>query len=45
MLPALREWTGDSLPALAELGYEGETPILVLPIKMDEDHRPHGQCQ
>jgi hypothetical protein len=32
MLPALREWTGDDLPALADLGYEGED-VFVLPIK------------
>jgi hypothetical protein len=33
MLPALREWTGDDLPALADLGYEGEPDVFVLPIK------------
>ncbi len=33
MLPALREWTGDDLPALADLGYEGEEDVFTLPIK------------
>jgi hypothetical protein len=33
MLPALREWTGDDLPALADLGYEGEPDVFTLPIK------------
>jgi hypothetical protein len=33
MLPALRLWTGDDLPVLADLGYEGEASILVLPCK------------
>jgi hypothetical protein len=33
MLPALREWTGDDLPVLTDLGYEGEAAILTLPIK------------
>ncbi|MEV0272451.1 transposase family protein [Hamadaea sp. NPDC050747] len=33
MLPALREWTDDDLPALADLGYEGEPDVFILPIK------------
>ncbi len=33
MLPALREWTGDDLPTLADLDYEGEPDVFVLPIK------------
>ncbi len=33
ILPALREWTGDDLPALADLGYEGEPDLFTLPIK------------
>jgi hypothetical protein len=33
MLPALREWTGEGLPALADLGYEGEHDTFTLPIK------------
>lgn len=32
ILPALRQWTGDDLPALADLGYEGED-VFTLPIK------------
>src|SRR4051812_31812335 len=38
MLPALHAWTGDELPALADLGYEGED-ILVLPIKKPKGGR------
>jgi hypothetical protein len=38
MLPALREWTGHGLPALADLGYQGEPDTFVLPIK-----KPAGQ--
>jgi DDE superfamily endonuclease len=38
MLPALHTWTGDELPALADLGYEGED-ILVLPIKKPKGGR------
>ena len=37
MLPALREWTGDDLPVLADLGYEGEAATFVLPIKKPAD--------
>jgi len=37
MLPALREWTGDDLPALADQGYEGEAATFVLPIKKPAD--------
>jgi hypothetical protein len=33
MLPALKEWTGDDLPALADLGYEGEATTMTVPIK------------
>lgn len=33
ILPALTAWTGDSLPVLADLGYEGEAAILTIPIK------------
>jgi DDE superfamily endonuclease len=33
MLPALAEWTGDDLPALADLGYEGEPATFTLPVK------------
>jgi hypothetical protein len=33
MLPTLRAWTGDDLPALADLGYEGEPDVFTLPIK------------
>jgi DDE superfamily endonuclease len=39
MLPALREWTGDDLPALADLGYEGEPDVFVLPIKKPDGGR------
>jgi hypothetical protein len=51
MLPALRAWTGDDLPALADLGYEGEAPILILPIKkpadrvLTDDQRQHNWLQ
>jgi DDE superfamily endonuclease len=51
MLPALRAWTGDDLPALADLGYEGEAPILTLPIKkpadraLTDDQRQHNWLQ
>lgn len=37
MLPTLAEWTGDGLPALADLGYEGEADLFTLPVK-----RPPG---
>ncbi|MEV4417570.1 transposase family protein [Catellatospora sp. NPDC049609] len=37
MPPALREWTGDDLPVLADLGYEGEAATFVLPIKKPAD--------
>jgi DDE superfamily endonuclease len=37
MLPALALWTGDDLPALADLGYEGEADLFTLPVK-----RPPG---
>ena len=33
ILAALTEWTGDDLPALADLGYEGEPATFTLPIK------------
>lgn len=33
MLPALAAWTGDDLPALADLGYEGEADVFTLPVK------------
>jgi hypothetical protein len=33
ILPALAEWTGDDLPALADLGYEGDPITFTLPIK------------
>lgn len=33
MLPALILWTGEDLPALADLGYEGEAQIFTLPVK------------
>lgn len=33
ILAALSEWTGDDLPALADLGYEGEPATFTLPIK------------
>jgi hypothetical protein len=33
LLTALTEWTNDGLPALADLGYEGEADTLTLPIK------------
>jgi DDE superfamily endonuclease len=33
MLPALALWTGDGLPALSDLGYEGEPATFTLPIK------------
>jgi DDE superfamily endonuclease len=48
MLPALREWTGDALPALADLGYEGEPDVFTLPIKkpdggkLTDDQRQHN---
>jgi DDE superfamily endonuclease len=51
MLPALREWTGDDLPALADLGYEGEASTFVLPIKkpadgaLTDDQRQHNWLQ
>ena len=37
MLLALREWTGDDLPVLADLGCEGEAATFVLPIKKPAD--------
>ena len=37
MLPALALWTGDRLPAVADLGYEGEADLCTLPVK-----RPAG---
>jgi hypothetical protein len=51
MLPALRQWTGDNLPALADLGYEGEASTFVLPIKkptngaLTDDQRQHNWLQ
>lgn len=33
MLAALALWTGDDLPALADLGYEGEATTFTLPVK------------
>jgi hypothetical protein len=33
ILAALTEWTGDDLPALADLGYEGEPSTFTLPVK------------
>jgi hypothetical protein len=33
MLPALALWTSDNRPALADLGYEGETSTFTLPVK------------
>jgi hypothetical protein len=33
MVTALALWTGDDLPALADLGYEGEPATFTLPIK------------
>jgi DDE superfamily endonuclease len=51
MLPALREWTGEDLPALADLGYEGEASTFVLPIKkpadrdLTDDQRQHNWLQ
>ena len=51
ILPALREWTGDDLPALADLGYEGEASTFVLPIKkpvhgrLTDDQRQHNWLQ
>lgn len=29
----MRDWTGDDLPALADLGYEGEPGTFTLPVK------------
>ena len=45
MLPALREWTGDDLPVLADLGYEGEAATFVLPIKKPADALTDDQRQ
>lgn len=39
MLPALAEWTGDALPALADLGYEGEPATFTLPHKRSAGDR------
>lgn len=33
ILTALNEWTSDDLPALADLGYEGEPDTFTLPVK------------
>jgi hypothetical protein len=33
ILPALASWTGDGLPALADLGYEGEADLFTLPVE------------
>jgi hypothetical protein len=33
ILAALSEWTGDDLPTLADLGYEGEPATFTLPVK------------
>jgi len=33
ILAALTEWTGDDLPALADLGYDGEPDTFTVPIK------------
>ena len=45
ILAALTEWTGDDLPALADLGYEGEPGTFTLPVnkpqagKLTEEHK------
>ena len=45
ILAALREWTGDDLAALADLGYEGEPGTFTLPVKkpkganLTEEHK------
>jgi DDE superfamily endonuclease len=33
ILTALTAWTGDGLPVLADLGYEGEPDLFTLPVK------------
>ena len=39
ILAALNEWTGDDLPALADLGYEGEPGTFTLPVKKSKGAR------
>jgi DDE superfamily endonuclease len=38
LLAHIAEWVADELPALADLGYEGEPDIFTIPIKKPHDH-------
>lgn len=45
LLERVAAWVADQLPALADLGYEGEPEVFTIPIKKPHDHEPTADQQ